>query len=167
MLIRISPGLPRSRHGQATGSVLIRVLSWQSGGRPWLCRGYSGAKSWLVWLQNVPDCPGRDTDDTRTPHGLPGWVTDNTRFHPDNAGLTPDCNATRTAPDRPGCFKHFETSGDDPGPSRTTKDQPRITPDHQGPAKDEPRICHGLTRTTPDSWSGVVRGLIRVCLTGA
>ena len=56
----------------------------------------------------------------------------------------------KTAPNRPGCFNHLKKSGADPGPSRTTNYQPRITPDHQRPAKDEPRICHGLTRTTPD-----------------
>ena len=111
---------------------LIRVISWQSGGCPWWCRGYSGLNRRQDVARLASKCPGRDTDYTRTTHRLPGWVTDNTRLHPDNAGLAPDCNASR-----PGCFKHFKTSGTD-----------------QGPAKDEPRICHGLTRTTPDSWSG-------------
>ena len=174
MQIRISTGLPWSRHGQATDSVAnpclfgtILVLPGQSGGRLWLFRGHYGAKPWLKrglsgfkMSRTTPDetrtTPGRHTD---YPDEL--WMTHG--LHPDDAGLALDCNTPRTAPCRPGCFKHFKTSGADPGPSRTTKDQPRITPDQQGPAKDEPRICHGWTRTTPDH-AGF---LVRVGLTGA
>ena len=109
-------------------------------------------------LQNVPDYPGRHMDypdELRITHSL----------HSDDAGLTPNCNASRTAPDVLYILKHpgSKTSGVDSGPPRN--DQPMITPDRQGPAKDESRICHESTRTTPDSWSGVARDLIG--LTGA
>ena len=66
---------------------------------------------------------GRHTeypDDLRITHSL----------HPDNAGLAPNFNASRTAPDVLNILKHPGPIPDHQGPAK----------DHPGPAKDEPWI---------------------------
>ena len=139
-------------------SGVIRVLSGQSGGRPWLWRGYSGATPWLKrgssgfkMSRTAPDeirtAPGGHTDypdELRITRGL----------HPDDAGLTPDCNTPRIAPDVLNILKHPGPSPDHPGTPRTSQGSPRTS---QGRATYLPRMNPdhpGQRRIHGPVWSG-------------
>ena len=79
MYIWISFGLPRSKHGQATGSVANPCLIRAVPGRPWLCRG-----NILKHPRPTPNYPG-------PPRTSQGWATYLPRINPDHAGFLVRC----------------------------------------------------------------------------
>ena len=109
---------------------------------------------------------GRATDDhgwPRMSHGRAPNIPDEPRTSHGQARMS---HGLTSSPDRPGCFKHFKTSGVDPG-------SPRIAPgctrtshgpatDPQGRARDGPGCPRIANR---GSSGGQIRGSVTVALT--
>ena len=102
------------------------------------------------------------TDNSRT---TPGQLPDNSRTTRMSHGQIPESlrmsHGDKNSGLDPGCFKQFKTSGVEPGMTRKTPDEPRMSHGIPGWATKSLRTTHGTSRSPPDYHSGTLRGPIR------